>query len=185
MKQVQYTQEDIDTANRSINIAYILAACLAQACEDMNQYLLKINSDLRHDNKHKVKEVLKESIKLIKLLNKLEEISILRCDENSVYAYDCAKDHYYAILLRVIQILGADHLSEVRALYVYNYLKNFKDLIQMPKMEIRESMAFFGVRRRLAEGEINLEEARKCLELKQKGFYENKSDKSKASNGKD
>lgn len=184
MKQVQYTQEDIDTANRSINIAYIFAACLAQACEDMNQYLLKINSDLRHDNKHKVNEVLRESSKLIRLLDNLEQISILKCDENSIYAYDCAKDHYYAILLRVIQILGADHLSEVRALYIYNHLKNFKDLLQMPKMDIIEDMAFFGVRRRLAEGEINLEEARKCLELKEKG-HEDKPDNSEAYNCKD
>lgn len=183
MKQVHYTQEDIDTANRSINIAYIFASCLAQACEDMNQYLLKINSDLRHDNKHKVNEVLKESTKLIRLLDKLEEISILKCNENSIYAYDCAKDHYYAILLRVIQILGADHLSEVRALYIYNHLKNFKDLIHMPKMETREDMAFFGVRRRLAEGEINLDEAHKCLELKEKS-YEDKSSNSKAHNSK-
>lgn len=185
MKQVSYTQEDVNTANRSINIAYILAACLSQACEDMNQYLLKINSDLRYDNKHKVNEVLKESSKLVKLLDQLEDISILKCDSDSLYAYDCAKDHYYAILLRIIQVVGADHLSEVRALYVYNYLKNFKDLIQMPQMDLRESMAFFGVRRRMAEGEINLEEARKCLELKPRVTHENKSGKSKADNGKD
>lgn len=185
MKHVNYTEEDVNIANRSINVAYILAGCLAQACEDMEEYLTKIYSDLQYENKRKVGEILKESKRLSKLVEQLEEMSILKCDDNSVYQHDCAKDHYYAILLRAIQLIGADHLSEVRSLYIYNYLKNFQDLIKMPKMALREHMAFYGVRRRIADGTIDVEEARKCLVLKPNGFYENKSDKSKADNGKD
>lgn len=186
MEQTQnYTQEDVTIANRSINIAYILAGCLQQSCEDMTQYLTKINSDLKFDNKRQVNIILDLSNKLIKAVDKLERMSILKCDEDSVYAHDCARDHYYAILLRSIQIMGADSYSEVRALYIYNYLKQFKDYVEMPKMRLREDMAFYGVRRRLAEGKIDINEARKCLELKPREVtsYENQSDKPETDNG--
>ena len=103
-----YTQEDVTTANRSINIAYIIASCFQNACEDMIEYLKKINSDLKFDNKHQVNIILDLSNKLIKAIDKLEKMSILNCDEDSIYAHDRAKDHYYAILLRSIQIIGAD-----------------------------------------------------------------------------
>ena len=180
-----YTQEDVTTANRSINIAYILAGCLQQSCEDMRQYLTKIKSDLKFDNKRQVNLILDLSNKLIKAVDKLEHMSILKCDEDSVYAHDCARDHYYAIPLRSIQIMGADSYSEVRALYIYNYLKQFKDYVEMPNMRLREDMAFYGVRRRLAEGEINVEAARKCIELKPREVtsYENQPDKSETDNG--
>ena len=180
-----YTNEDVTTANRGINIAYILASCFQQSCEDMIDYLKKINSDLKFDNKRQVNLILDLSNKLIKAVDKLEQMSILKCDEDSVYAHDCARDHYYAILLRSIQIIGADSYSEVRALYIYNYLKQFKDYVEMPNMRLREDMAFYGVRRRLAEGEINAEAARKCIELKPREVtsYENKPDKSETDNG--
>lgn len=175
-----YTNDDVTTANRGINIAYILASCFQQSCEDMIDYLKKINSDLKFDNKRQVNLILDLSNKLIKAIDKLESMSILNCDKDSIYAHDCARDHYYAILLRSIQIMGADSYSEVRALYIYNYLKQFKDYVEMPKMRLREDMAFYGVRRRLAEGEINAEAARKCIELKPREVtsYENQSDKS-------
>lgn len=180
-----YTNEDVTTANRGINIAYILASCFQQSCEDMIDYLKKINSDLKFDNKRQVNLILDLSNKLIKAIDKLESMSILNCDKDSIYAHDCARDHYYAILLRSIQIMGADSYSEVRALYIYNYLKQFKDYVEMPKMRLREDMAFYGVRRRLAEGEINAEAARKCIELKPREVtsYENQSDKSETDNG--
>lgn len=179
-----YTQEDVTTANRSINIAYILASCFQNACEDMIEYLKKINSDLKFDNKHQVNIILDLSNKLIKAIDKLEKMSILNCDEDSIYAHDCAKDHYYAILLRSIQIMGADRYSEVRALYIYNYLKQFKDYVDMPKMRLREDMAFYGVRRRIAEGKIDIESARTCLELKpRETSYENQSDNLETDNG--
>lgn len=180
-----YTKEDVTIASRSINIAYILAGCLSQACEDMEEYLKKINSGLRHNNKHQVNIVLNLASNLVKAVDNLEKMSILACDEDSIYAHDCAKDHYYAILLRSIQIMGADHLSEVRALYIYNYLKNFKDKIEMPKMQLREDMAFYGIRRRIAEGKIDINEARKCLELKPRESYEDQSSKSEANNSED
>ena len=180
-----YTNEDVTTANRGINIAYILASCFQQSCEDMIDYLKKINSDLKFDNKRQVNLILDLSNKLIKAIDKLESMSILNCDKDSIYAHDCARDHYYAILLRSIQIMGADSYSEVRALYIYNYLKQFKDYVEMPKMRLREDMAFYGVRMRLAEGEINAEAARKCIELKPREVtsYENQSDKSETDNG--
>lgn len=180
-----YTNDDVTTANRGINIAYILASCFQQSCEDMIDYLKKINSDLKFDNKRQVNLILDLSNKLIKAIDKLESMSILNCDKDSIYAHDCARDHYYAILLRSIQIMGADSYSEVRALYIYNYLKQFKDYVEMPKMRLREDMAFYGVRRRLAEGEINAEAARKCIELKPREVtsYENQSDKSETDNG--
>lgn len=186
MEQTQnYTQEDVIIANRSVNIAYILASCFQQSCEDMTEYLNKVNSGLRFNNKRQVNIILDLSNRLVKAIDRLEQMSILNCDEESIYAHDCAKDHYYAILLRSIQIIGADSLSEVRALYIYNYLKQFKDYVDMPKMRLREDMAFYGVRRRLAEGEIDINEARKCLELKPRELtsYENQPDKSETDNG--
>ena len=87
-------------------------------------------------------------------------------------------------LVRSIQIIGADSLSEVRALYIYNYLKQFKDYVDMPKMRLREDMAFYGVRRRIAEGKIDIESARTCLELKpRETSYENQSDNLETDNG--
>lgn len=153
----------------------------------MTQYLTKVKSDLKFDNKRQVNLILDLSKKLISAIDKLEQMSILKCDDDSVYAHDCAKDHYYVILLRSIQIMGADSYSEVRALYIYNYLKQFKDYVEMPKMKLREDMAFYGVRRRIASGEINTEAARKCLELKPREVtsYEDKSDKSETNNSED
>lgn len=178
------THDDVTIANRGINIAYILASCFKQSCEDMINYLNKINSSLRFDNKRQVNLILDLSNRLVKAIDKLEQMSILNCDEDSIYSYDCAKDYYYAILLRSIQIIGADRLSDVRALYVYNYLKQFKDYVEMPKMGIMEDIAFYGVRMRIANGEIDIKEARKCLELKQRETsYENQSDKPETDNG--
>ena len=180
----KYTKEDVITANRSINIAYIIASCLQQSCEDMNDYLKKVYLDLKFDNRRQLNTVLDLSKKLIKAIDKLEQLSILKCDDDSVYAHDCARDHYYAILLKSIELIGADKLSEVRALYIYNLLDKFNEYVEMPKMSTREEMAFYGVRRRIAEGKIDIESARTCLELKpRETSYENQSDKPETDNG--
>ena len=46
-------------------------------------------------------------------------------------------------------------------------------------------MAFYGIRRRIAEGKIDINEARKCLELKPRESYEDQSSKSEANNSED
>ena len=68
----KYTKEDVITANRSINIAYIIASCLQQSCEDMNDYLKKVYLDLKFDNRRQLNTVLDLSKKLIKAIDNFD-----------------------------------------------------------------------------------------------------------------
>ena len=181
-KEHTYTEEDVVMANRQLNIAYIWAGCLQQACEDMDYYLKKINSGLRFENRRVMCEVLGLSKRIQSAIDRLEKISILTCSEEAVYKHDDALFKYYAHLLQLTQVIGSDEYSELRSLYLYNYIKNFEPRITFEKMDIREQIGFYGTRRRLAEGNWNMEEARKCLKLKS-NLLQNDKDTDETSEG--
>lgn len=165
-QELPYTQDDVLTANRSVNIAYIMAGCLSLACEDMQEYLKKVRSDLKYSNKRQIGIVLELTKRLIKQIDQLEGMSILNCDDDSIYMHDCAQFNYYTILLRCIQVLGADNLTDLRALYLYNHIKRFEDLINLPKIDIREQQAFMGISKKIAHGDFSNDELYTCLKLK-------------------
>lgn len=160
-----YTEDDNIVANRAVNIAYILSGCFQLACEDMEVYLSKCNSGLKFENRRKINDILKLSKKLQKEIDNLEKMSILCCNEESVYAHDCTLFEYYTLMLKFIQIIGADDKSGLRAWGLYKHLCNFRDSITFPRMRIREVEAFEHTKDLLLQGRYTKEDLHKCIEL--------------------
>lgn len=174
---IKVDENEVTLANRYLNLTYIIAGCLQNSCSNMDKYLTRVGQCLRYDNKHLLKSVISTSHRLQSIIGQLEKISILTCDDDTIYAHDDAVHKYYAILMKVVSIVGSDRFSELRAYHLYNFLdKVFEKQLDF-KNEILDSIAFYGTRQRIAGGAYTEEEL-KCLKI----CYDEDNNKTSESN---
>ena len=158
--------ENVRITNRYLNLTYIMAGCLQNSCNNMNEFMVKVGHDLRHDNKHLLKLVISTSKRLQSLIEQLAKISILTCDDETIYVHEDAVCKYYALMMRLVSIIGSDKYSELRSYYLYKHLTDTFEQNLDFKNGTLENIAFYGTKQRIADGTYTDDELHSCLKVK-------------------
>ena len=141
------------TANRQINLSYILAGCLGKSLEDANDYLIRSNSYLKHANKLLLSDIIRSNKKLIYLIDKLKEQAIYASKEpENKRLYDDSVVKYYSLFMRFVQVAGADEYFGIRSYVLISILNEFIPHIDFPNLDNVEIKAWSELYIQVVEG---------------------------------
>lgn len=158
------TDSQVCDCNRQVNLTYMLAGVLSDAAATMNKSLQDTYTDLRYDNKKLMNELLETSKKLQQLVCKLQDKSILVCDDEAIESHDDSIGYYYAIFMKFVSVIGVDRLYALRAYMLYKLLDRFRHLVYFPNAELRYQYAFKTLEEDIARGYYTEEEVKECLQ---------------------
>lgn len=122
-------------ANRQINLTYIIAGCLAHAFDDMQDYLRRSASELNHENKHCILEMIKLCSRYNYLYERLRRISVTNLDDQLMFYHNDAIDKYYSLLITLVTRIGTDDKSDLRGYALMNEISKFPERLTFPNKE--------------------------------------------------
>jgi hypothetical protein len=143
----------LSITNIQLNVTYILAACLQQSFMDMESNLKATRTELEHENKRILGELIKLSTRFQFLVDELQKKSILTTEKSCIYSHDTTMFQYYSLLKEFISISGTDDISDIRAYTLWKMLHGFKHYIEFPNNDLKNQMAWDSVKKRIEDGE--------------------------------
>ena len=164
MKEQVLSEGDIN-CNRQVNLTYLLAGVLGESAQVMKECLANTHTDLRFENKQLMNDLLKTTERLRYLVNRLQKVSILACDDESILQHDDAIAYYYAIFMKFVSVIGVDHLYGLRAYTLSLVLDKFQPLTHFPNAEARYQYAFGHIKDKISNGEYTAEEVKNCIRV--------------------
>lgn len=161
------TKDELEsTCNRQVNLTYILCGCLENSFNDMNSYLRLLNQDLRFNKKRLLNELISLSKRCRFLVNELQNQSVLKLGDEITYSHDVAIDIIYNMVMKFISITGVDDKYLFRSYMVWFLLNKYKNQIEFPNQESKDSLAWDHVCKKIIDGEISKEEIETLLQIK-------------------
>lgn len=121
--------------NRQINLTYILAGCLLHSFDDMQEYLRRSASELNHENKHILKEMIKLCTRYEYLCERLRSVSVTTLSEQNMVYHNDAIDKYYSLLMTLVTRIGSDDDSDLRAHALMEEISKYPARLYFPKKE--------------------------------------------------
>lgn len=120
---------------RQINLTYVLAGCLLNSFDDL-QGLLKLSaSELNHENKYLLNELIRLCSRYEHLYNRLRNISVTTLSEQGMALHNDAIDKYYSLLMTLVTKIGSDDKADLRAYALMKNLSKYTTQISFPKKE--------------------------------------------------
>jgi len=143
----------LSITNIQLNVTYVLAACLQQSFMDMESNLKATRTELEHENKRILSELIRLSTRFQFLVDELQKKSILTTEKSCIYSHDTTMFQYYSLLKEFISISGTDDISDIRAYTLWKMLHGFKHYIEFPNHDLKNHMAWDSVKKRIEDGE--------------------------------
>lgn len=150
--------------NRQINLTYIIAGCLLHSFDDMQEYLRRSASELNHENKQILNEMIKLCTRYEYLCERLRRVSITTLSEQNMVYHNDAIDKYYSLLMTMVTRIGSDDDSELRAYALMKEISKYPSKLHFPKKEtLIDKVAWGDMLRRVEEEGITDEQLLKTL----------------------
>ena len=142
--------------NRQINLTYIIAGCLSQAFDDMQEYLRRSASELNHENKHIILEMIKLCSRYNHFYERLRKVSVVNLSDKNMFYHNDAIDKYYSLFILLITRIGSDDDSDLRSYAIMKKLSQFVQRLNFPKEDFIHQVAWQNIEKTESLSEDNL-----------------------------
>lgn len=148
------TKEELDharaEANRKVNLTYLVAGAYVQSLEITNDALDWAGLELIHKDKQLVKQIKQASEKLIWLIEKLQENSVLPMDEEDNLVHENTLHMFFATFMAIVESAGTDKYSDLRLYNLYNVIRRYPKKINFNFFKMKDNIAFDHIRQKIS-----------------------------------
>ena len=145
-------------ANRKVNLTYLIAGAYVQALEMTEKAMDFSNLELVQRDKQLVKRIQQMSKGIIKLIEDLQEGSVLQMSAEDTLVHENTLHMFFALFMTIVSRAGIDKYSDLRLYNLYNIITSYPALVDFKFFQSKDHMAFAILRDQIAK-DPNMTEA--------------------------